>query len=84
MITKSKIEDTSPSSEGLANLARLLGYKNVCDQLQFNNGAFASDLLAFFDDNPGACESVINWVLENGLTADGEEIPDEDEDEDEE
>jgi len=84
MITKREIEDTGHGAASLAKLANHLGYKGVADQLQFPNGFFASDLIAFFEDNPGACEAVVNWVLEEGLTADGEEIPESHEEEEEE
>jgi|HubBroStandDraft_5_1064220.scaffolds.fasta_scaffold217779_1 hypothetical protein len=33
-------------------------------QLAFGNGATASDLFDFFEDNPGAVEAVINWVVD--------------------
>lgn len=84
--TRREIEDTRSEggAEALAAMARLLGYREQWGQLQFNNGATASDLFAFFDDNPGAVEAVVNWVLEEGRTRDGEQLRDEDDEEDSE
>ncbi len=65
-MTLREVEDTDQSSEGLAMLARRLGYRSRMGQLVMRNGATASDLFEFLDDNPGACEAVIDWVLEEG------------------
>lgn len=77
-------------SDDLCALVEELGYKQkgrfAINQLQCSNGAFASSLLSFFDDNPDAMEAVKNWILENSsqLEAfDGDEEGD-DEEEDEE
>lgn len=51
--------------EDLALLVRDLGYKSELHQLQFRNGASASDLFDFFEDNPGALEAVVDWIHEN-------------------
>src|SRR5579885_2882519 len=70
-------------SEDLCKLAEMLGYKSTgrfaINQLQCNNGAFASSLLSFFDDNPGAMEALKEWVLDN---CDLDEEDDEEDDED--
>jgi hypothetical protein len=68
-------------AEGLAGMARELGYRSRFGQLQFNNGATASDLFEFFQDNPGAVDAVLTWVLDEGRDSDGNELSDEDEDE---
>ena len=84
------------NSEDLCKLAELIGYnQGRLSQLQCNNGAFVSSLLAFFDDNPGAIEAVQQFVVENidsyelsdELTEDdgeGEEEEDEEEEGDDE
>ena len=70
-------------AEGLAKMSQLLGYKSRFGQLMFNNGATASDLFEFFEDNPGAVEAVINWALENHPNAQ-DDVEDEECNEDEE
>jgi hypothetical protein len=77
MTTRREIEDTDTQhgAEGLALMARKLGYRSRFGQLAFNNGATASDLFEFFDDNPGAVEAVVQWVLdEHGCTREGEKL----------
>lgn len=64
-MTVDDIEDTDQSSKGLARLARKLGYKDPFKQLMYDDGSVVGDLLEFLDDNPGACEAVIEWVLDN-------------------
>lgn len=82
MTTRKEIESIRPESgaEGLALMARKLGYESRFGQLMFNNGATASDLFEFLDDNPGAVEAVLQWVLDEGRTRDGEELEDQEED----
>ena len=82
MSLRSEIENTRSDSDALAKMAEKLGYRGVVNQLQCNNGAFVSSLLAFFDDNPGACEAVVQWVLSEGCTADGESLDEEENEED--
>ena len=87
MSVRDEIESIRSESgaEGLAMAARLLGYRERFGQLIFNNGATASDLFAFFDDNPGAVEAVLTWILDEGRTRDGEPLEDaEDEEGDDE
>lgn len=79
MAKRSEIENTRQNAEGLAMMARKLGYKEQWGQLQFNNGATASDLIEFFNDNPGACEAVIDWVLDQGHDRECEPLEDDDE-----
>lgn len=79
-------------SEDLCKLAELIGYGDKWGQLQCNNGAFVSSLLAFFDDNPGAMEAVQTFIIENidsyelsdELTEDDGEGEDEEEEDDSE
>ncbi len=75
------LENIKQTQEGLCKLAALLGYKDPFYQLQNNDGTVVGDLLEFLDDNPGACEAVIEWVRDNS-TAFG--IKDDDEEDDEE
>lgn len=71
------------SSEDLCALVEKIGYKGggrfAINQLQCSNGAFASSLLRFFDDNPGAMEAVQEWIADNAdsVTDDKEEIEEE-------
>ena len=65
MPTRKEVEETGHTVEDLALLARKLGYKSRFYQLDFGNGATASDLFDFFEDNPGAIEAVVEFVLEN-------------------
>lgn len=82
MTTKREIiEKTKQSAEGIAKLAKDLGYSERWNQLVFPNGASATNLIEFLDDNPGACEAIINWVIDNGCFRDGSEIPEDDEEE---
>jgi len=84
MTTKIEIQRTKQSAQGIAKLARDLGYVEQWEQLQFPNGASATNLIEFLDDNPGACEAIVQWVLEEGRFRDGEEIPEDDSDEEDE
>lgn len=79
MTTKTEIEGTQHSAQGIAQLAKDLGYSEQWEQLYFQNGASATNLIEFLDDNPGACEAIVQWVLDHGCFRDGEEIPDNDE-----
>lgn len=66
MATRRDIENLRlNSSDALCELAEMLSYRGAVDQLCCSNGAYVSSLLAFFDDNPGAMEAVVEWVLEN-------------------
>ena len=65
MITLEEVEGTKHTTEALALVCQKIGYKSSFAQLSFNNGATASDLFEFFDDNPGAIEAVLNWILEH-------------------
>ena len=57
-------------------MARLLGYDDPFGQLAYADGSVVGDLLDFFEDNPGACEAVIDWVLDFGHDRDGNELED--------
>jgi len=48
-----------------ALLCKEMGYKAPWDQLQFENGASVTNLLEFFQDNPGILEPMCEWVLEH-------------------
>ncbi len=74
-------------SEGLCKLAELIGYnQGHFSQMQCNNGAFVSSLLAFFDDNPGAIEAVQEFVAKSidFYDLDDELFEDEDDEEEDE
>lgn len=80
MATKREIEDFRlRTPQDLCKLAEMLGYGGRPEQLQCNNGAFVSSLLAFFDDNPGALEAVKEFIEDN---IDCYELDEDDEDED--
>jgi hypothetical protein len=76
----SEIENlrTDQGAKTLAKMARLLGYHSPLAQLAFGNGATASDLFDFFEDNPGAVEAVIDWVIDQNRDKDGNSLDDED------
>lgn len=82
MVTRREVEETKQSAQGIAMLAKELGYEEQWSQLLFPNGASATNLIEFLDDNPGACEAIVNWVLERGCHRDGEPILDEEDDDD--
>jgi ribosomal protein L7/L12 len=65
MITLEEVEGTKHTTEALALLCKKLGYKGEFDQLSFNNGATASNIFEFFDDNPGAIAAVVEFIIEH-------------------
>ena len=70
------------NGEAFCKFVEKLGYKdgNHLPQLQCNNGAHASSLLNFFDDNPGAIEAIQEWLLNTShVDNDEEEEIDDDE-----
>ena len=79
----SEVEETKQTVSGLCGLARKLGYKDPAYQLANSDGTIVGDLLCFFDDNPGACEAVIEWVLTNQKILNVVEDEDEEETDDE-
>jgi hypothetical protein len=56
---KSEILDTKQTLNGLCKLARELGYKDPCFQLQNSDGSVVGDFLYFLEDNPGVMEAII-------------------------
>jgi hypothetical protein len=71
---RSEIENvTLRNSADLCKLAEQLGYRG---------SSSVSSLLSFFDDNPGAMETVAEWVL-NNLAEEDDDDDDEEEDVDE-
>ena len=75
MITKQEIEELSCCrASTLDTLACGLGYGE-----QTWRGDPAGE---FFEDNPGAIEAVLTWVLEHGCNRNGDPIEDEDDWED--
>lgn len=79
---RSEVEDTKQTVKGLCGLARKLGYRDPFSQLIMDDGSVVGDLLDFFEDNPGACAAVIEWVLDEGRHRDGSQL-EEDEENDE-
>jgi hypothetical protein len=84
MSLKNEIENIciEDGAKGLALMARKLGYRSAFAQLAFGNGATASDLFDFFEDNPGAVEAVINWVVDRNQDVDGQPLDEDEEDDD--
>ena len=86
MASRKDVEEirSDSGSKGLATLARMLGYHERNGQLDMGaeNGATASDLFAFLDDNPGAVEAVLMWVLDEGCHRDGSPLEEEEIEED--
>jgi hypothetical protein len=65
IMNRSKIESTRQTVNGLCKLARNLGYHDPNQQMINSDGSCVGDLLQFFEDNPGACEKVIQWAADN-------------------
>lgn len=76
----------------LARTARALGYKDSQHFGSLGNGAYAGDLLEFFEDNSGAIQAVMEWIqtqrstewhesVESQLEMDDEEDEEEEDDE---
>lgn len=70
MPTRNEIENICLyTSDDLCKMAEVLGYKDTgrfaINQLQCNNGSYASSLLRFLDDNPGCLEVIHEWILNN-------------------
>lgn len=85
-MNSSDILDTRDTVKGLCKLASKLGYKDPCHQLANSDGSVVGDLLCFFEDNPGACQAVIDWTYDHAksiLADDYEEDEDEDGDDEE-
>jgi len=88
MTTRKEIENLheNSGSRQAAALAFLLGYgRGSWSQLHMGcttrgaEGASATSLFDFLDDNPGVVEKMVEWVLEEGRDCDGEELEDEEE-----
>jgi hypothetical protein len=71
-MTYDEIIDTKDNVKGLCKLAREIGYQDPCFQLQNSDGSVVGDLLYFFDDNPGACSAVIQWIADQYAEEDSE------------
>lgn len=79
---RSEVENTDQTVEGLCNLANQLGYRDPMRQLINHDGSCIGDFLYFLEDNPGACEAIINFVLDHGHDYDGNPLEDEEDEED--
>ncbi len=69
---RSDVEDTRPTLSGLAKMARGLGYEGNSD---------LESLIYFFEDNPGASEAVIEFVLDHGKDRELNDLEEEDDEE---
>lgn len=58
------------TSDDLCEIAAELGYDTAPQQLACENGSHVSGLMNFFDDNPGAMEAVMEWLLDSSLIED--------------
>ena len=65
--------DSRNSFEGLCGIARELGYRDPCCQLMNRDGSCVGDLIYFLEDNPGAMETLMDWIRENHKCPDCEE-----------
>lgn len=66
MVSRKVLENTIVrNSEGLAALCEKLGYGKDIKQLQFNSGAYVSSITDFLDDNPGAIEALVEFMMQH-------------------
>lgn len=66
MVSRKVLENTIVrNSEGLAALCEKLGYGKDIKQLQFNNGVYVSSITDFLDDNPGAIEALVEFMMDH-------------------
>lgn len=81
-------EDKLFSTEGargvsnLCKLVRQLGYEDPFSNGHLTNGGTLGDLMCFLEDNPGAIESVVEWI-KNNHDEEEEDIDDDDDEEEE-
>jgi hypothetical protein len=66
-----EIDRLDLNAKSMAEMAELLGYTDPWGQLQFDNRAYASNLINFLNDNPDACAALVTWVLDHGYTREG-------------
>lgn len=80
------IENTRQTVSGLCRMAGKLGYTdgNYGSGPLLSDGSDVGHLLSFFDDNPGAIEAVVEWVIDYYDLDDDEDSEDEDEEESDE
>jgi hypothetical protein len=55
---------TFEGSTGVKNLCKLVGYLGYKDQMymgQFVGGSYG-DLIEFLEDNPGACDAIVEFI----------------------
>lgn len=79
MATIQDIQKLRFNTKGICRLAKALGYDGSLGPT-FSDGTSLGSLVEFFDDNPGACEAVLEWAQENCDLDDEEGDEDEDED----
>lgn len=65
MVTLNEIYDSRDTVEEFALICKKLGYQSKFTQLDFNNGASATNLFDFFSDNPGAISALKDWIIDN-------------------
>lgn len=67
LIREKKLQ-TFEGSTGVKNLCKLvraLGYKDPMYFGQFDSNASYGDLIEFLEDNPGACEAIVEFIEEH-------------------
>ena len=75
MTKRTDVESVRHDSKGMTQLAKLLGYDDKWFLGPYDsNGNSIGSFLEFLDDNPGACEAIVEFVLEHGRDREGEEL----------
>ena len=69
LATKKNIQKANPTISGFSQVTDSLGYETITD---------------FLADNPGAIETIYDWLCDGGLMRDGTQIPEDIEEEEEE
>lgn len=65
MVTINEIYDSRDTVEEFSLICKKLGYESKFTQLDFNNGASATNLFDFFKDNPDAISALKDWIVDN-------------------
>lgn len=62
-ISTKELQDARQDYVGLCGVASKLGYGNgPLQQLMNSDGTSATNLIEFFEDNPGAVQAVFEWI----------------------
>lgn len=65
MVSTNEIYDSKDTVEDFALICKKMGYNSGFNQLTFHNGASASNLFEFFEDNPDAIRVLKDWILKH-------------------